>query len=259
MAVSQMQFLFFAVLLLAMTFTSGYFLGKSQQTPQVVTQQQPSQQGQQQAKPQVAMEDIKKLFSKDLIKFGKGDKKLVFVEVSDPSCPFCHVAGGQNKAIGSQMGPQFVLASEGGTYVAPMEEMKKLVKNGKADMVWLYTNGHGNGEMGTKALYCAYEQGKFFEAHDLLMTEKGYELLNTEVKNDTAKSQVVADFFGGVLNKGKLKSCLDSGKYNDRLKTDSSEAQKLGVNGTPGFFINNTNFAGAYSWSDMKATVDAVL
>lgn len=216
---------------------------------------------QQQAAPapvKVELSQIKDLFSKDLIKFGNADSKLIFVEASDPSCPYCHIAGGLNSALNNQVGPQFKLVKDGGTYVAPVIEMKKLVDEGKAAFVWLYFNGHGNGELATKAMYCAYEKGKFWEAHDLLMTEKAYDFINNTVKNDMAQSQKMVDFLKSANIDG-LKACLDSGKYNDRLASDMSLAASLGVSGTPGFFVNENNFAGAYSFKDMESVVTSAL
>lgn len=258
---NQIHFFVFSLLLLGMTFASGYFFGKSKQAAVAgaTTAAPVQQQAQQPTQPQISMETIKGLFSKDLVKFGNGDKKLLMVEVSDPSCPFCHVAGGENKSIGSQMGQQFLLASEGGSYVAPVAEMRKLVDSGKADFVWIYSPGHGNGEMGTKALYCAFDQGKFWQAHDLIMSDAGYNLLNNDIKNDKTKSQQMADFLSKAVDKNKLKNCLDSGKYDARIQSDTALATQLGVQGTPGFFINTTNFAGAYSWTEMKPTADAAL
>lgn len=206
----------------------------------------------------VEISQIKDLFNKDVIKFGNQDSKLIFVEASDPSCPYCHIAGGLNSALNTQVGPQFKLVKDGGTYVAPVIEMKKLVDSGKASFVWLYFNGHGNGELATKALYCAYEKGKFWEAHDLLMTEKGYDFVNETVKNDVAQSGKMVDFLKSA-NVPDLKACLDSGKYDDRLASDMGLAASLGVSGTPGFFVNETNFAGAYSFTDMESVVTSAL
>ena len=56
-----------------------------------------------------------------------------------------------------------------------------------------------------------------------------------------------------------MKTCLDSGKYDSRLSTDESIASGLGINGTPGFYINTVNFAGAYSFKDMQSAVDQAL
>ena len=221
-------------------------------TTTTTTAQQPA------AQPKVDIAQIKDLFKKDLIKFGKEDAKLIFVEASDPSCPYCHVAGGLNGSLNKQVGSQFTLVKDGGTYVAPVPEMKKLVEEGKASFVWMYFNGHGNGEMGTKALYCAYEKGKFWEVHDLLMTSAGYDLLNNTVKNDKAQSGKLADFLKSA-NVPDLKACIDSGKYDDRLASDMTLASGLGVSGTPGFFVNDTNFAGAYSYKDMESVVTSAL
>ena len=214
---------------------------------------------QQPAQIQVSMDQIKKLFGQDLIKFGDGNRNLLFVEVEDPSCPYCHIAAGANKELNAQAGDRFKLVSDGGTYVAPVPEMKKLVDSGQASLVYIYTPGHGSGEMGMKALYCAYEQGRFWQVHDLLYSNEGYNLLNNTIKHDKTKSQQIADFLKSAADTNKLKSCIDSGKYDSRLTSDTQLASSIGVSGTPGFFVNTTNFAGAYSWNDMKAAVDAAL
>lgn len=206
----------------------------------------------------VELSQIKDLFSKDVIKFGNADSKVIFVEASDPSCPYCHIAGGLNPELNKQVGPQFTMVKDGGTYVAPVAEMKKLVDSGKASFVWLYFNGHGNGELATKALYCAYEKGKFWEAHDLLMTNKAYDFINNTVKNDVAQSGKMVDFLKSA-NIPDLKACLDSGKYDARLASDMGLATTLGVSGTPGFFVNENNFAGAYSFKDMESLVTSAL
>ena len=206
----------------------------------------------------VELSQIKDLFSKDVIKFGNADSKVLFVEASDPSCPYCHVAAGLNPTLNTQVGSQFTLVADGGTYIAPVPEMKKLVEEGKASFVWLYFNGHGNGELGSKALYCAYEKGKFWEAHDLLMTSEGYDLLNNTVKNDKAQAGTLTDFLKPAGVDG-LKACLESDKYDERLAADMALGTSLGVAGTPGFFVNENNFAGAYSYKDMESVVSSAL
>lgn len=218
----------------AMAFGMGAMWSKLQTIGQAPQAQQAQQAAQAPAAPKVDIKTIKDLWGRNVIKFGDVNKKNLLVEVADPSCPYCHAAAGLNPELSGQMGPQFKLVADGGTYVAPVLEMKKLVDSGKAAMVWLYTPGHGNGEMGTKALYCAFDAGKFWEAHDKLMTNKGYELLNNTIKNDKTKSQELVDFLG-MQN---LKDCLDSGKYDSRLAEDTQLASSLGVSGTPGFFVN---------------------
>jgi protein-disulfide isomerase len=224
-----------------------------------------------QAAPTITKDQISAfLTGSDWIHFGDTSKSLVFVEVSDPSCPFCHLAGGQDLELNKASGAQFSTTAQGGSYIPPVPEMRKLVDSGKAAFVWLYYPGHGNGEMGTLALYCANEQGKFWEAHDLLMSQAGYQIMNgydqnqqtvkgTVVKNDKTQSGAMADFLKSVADPAKLKACLDSGKYNDRLTSDAAMATKLGLTGTPLFFVNTTAFPGAYSWKDMQQAAQGTL
>ena len=200
----------------------------------------------------VTMDQIKGLFSKNVVKFGDASKKLIIVEIADPSCPWCHVAGGLDPQLYSQMG----VASN---FDAPVPELRKLVDAGKASFVWIFYPGHGNGEMGAKALYCANEVGKFWAVHDLLMSNAGYTLMNTTVQNDKTKSGTVADFLKSAEDPKTMKSCLDSGKYEATLTDDTNLAQTLGITGTPGFFLNTTSFPGAVDYSQMKSAVDAAL
>ena len=91
------------------------------------------------------------------------------------------------------------------------------------------------------------------------MSAKGYDLINNTIKNDKTKSGELAAFLATAVNTSDMKTCLDSGKYDAKLQSDQALAGSLGVTGTPGFFVNTTNFAGAYSFADMKTAVDAAL
>lgn len=208
------------------------------------------------SKPTVSLDTVKGLFGKDIIKFGDASKKVLFVEMADPSCPYCQIAAGLNSTLNTG---QFKLVKDGGTYIAPVAEMKKMIDAGQAAYVYIYYPGHGNGEMGMKALYCANEKGKFWEAHSLLMSSAGYTLMNDTVKNDKTQSQVVANFLKSAVDPSFLKTCLDSGKYDARLASDQELATSLGIQGTPDYYVNATNFPGAVSYTNMKPTVDSAL
>jgi protein-disulfide isomerase len=71
----------------------------------------------------------------------------------------------------------------------------------------------------------------------------------------------LATFLKSAVDLNFMKSCLDSGKYDQRLATDMAIAEPLfpPKGGTPNFFVNNVNFGGAVSWTDMQSTVDAAL
>jgi len=254
--ISQSAVLFAGVVMMAMMGFGGYLYGKVKGLEKSAgTAVAPAAQQQQQPQVTVTKEQLAGLFDGKNITFGKKDSKLVFVEFSDPSCPFCHVAAGKNASLNKQMGQQFILKADGGTYVAPVPEMKKLVDDGKAAMVWVYANGHGNGELGTEALYCANEKGKFWEAHDLLMNSEGYEVLNTTIKNDRTQAAKMADFLKKAVDAKFMETCLKDGKYKERLVTDMDTATKFGFSGTPSFFVNTQNFAGAYSYTEMESLV----
>ncbi|SRR5258708_381679 len=211
------------------------------------------------AAPTITMDQVRGLFTSDHITFGDKNSKLVFTEFSDPSCPYCHIAAGKNPDLNKSAGAQFTLVSQGGTYDPPVEEMRKLVDAGQAAFVWVYSNGHGDGEDGMRALYCANENGKFWQVHDLLMSAAGYDLQNNKIKNDKTQYQALADFLKPAIDPTVMKNCLDSGKYDGKIASDQALSQQFGVNGTPGFFVNTTNFAGAYSYKDMESTVAQVL
>lgn len=248
------------LLLVVAAFFGGFYFSKNigtnsnsaGATPTVAVQQQ-------QAAATINIDQVKALFNENNLVFGNKNSKLLIVEFSDPSCPYCHVAGGKNSALNKQMGAQFLLKADGGTYVAPEPEIKKLVDSGKAGFVWIYANGHGNGELATQALYCANESGKFWQVHEKLMSAEGYEMINTTVKNDKTKSGVLADFLKSAADSTTMKNCLESGKYAGRISSDMALAQQMGFEGTPYFIFNTTKFVGAYSFTDMQATVDAAI
>ncbi len=208
----------------------------------------------------VTQDQIKSLFSNPAaITFGDPNSKLLLVEFSDTSCPYCHVAGGVDGALNTQIGSQFTMVADGGSYVAPVPEFKKLVDQGKAAFAYVYTTGHGNGKLGNQALFCANEKGKFWDAHDLLMNNDGYNLLNDTVQNDVNKASTLADFLSSAVDKSFMTDCLKSGKYSDQIAAGDQLASTFGVSGTPGFFVNTTEFAGAYSFTDMQSAVNSAL
>jgi protein-disulfide isomerase len=203
------------------------------------------------------MDQIKKLFNSQKLVFGDKNAKVLFTEFSDPSCPYCHIAAGKNPELSQQANFQY--KDQGGTYVPPVTEMRNLVDQGKAGYALVYFPGHGNGQLGQEALYCAQEKGKFWDVHDLLMTNDGYNLLNNDVKNDKANSQKLVDFLANAVDPVFLKDCIDSEKYKAQLSKDTTLAQSFGVQGTPGFFVNSTAFNGAYSFTDMESAVKTAL
>jgi len=249
-------YFFFGLILIFNIFLTIKIFNLEKKVTPIITQQQPQEP---QPPKKIKIEDVKKLFTKGFIYFGEPTNKILFVEVSDPSCPFCHIASGVNPKLSAQAGERFKYQSDGGSYIPPVPEIKKLVNQGKASFVFLYSNGHGNGILATQALYCAYEKGKFWEIHDKMMTNEGYNLINEQVKNDKTKIPDLVSFLANEIDSNFLTKCLESGKYEKSLIRDQQLSPSLGFQGTPHFLINTQMFRGAYSFSDMKPVVDKYL
>ncbi len=213
---------------------------------------------------QATLQDVKNVFNQEVIKFGDINSRVLVLEIADPSCPYCHAAAGLDPELNAQIGPNFKLVAQGGTYVAPVPEFRKLLDAGQIAYAYIYFPGHNNGEMGMKALYCANDQGKFWEAHDRLMTNAGYKLLNEQVKNDPAKLATLVNFLKGTVDTSMLSECIKSGKYDSRLNSDIALSEPfssaLGQNfGTPTFYVNEKAFPGAVNYNMIKSTVDSLL
>lgn len=247
------------LLLIVVSFFAGYLFFKVRSLEQAKTTA-PTQQAQQPTPVPVTKDQVKKLFSNGYLYFGDANKKVLFVEISDPSCPYCHIAAGLNSELSGSSG-QFKYVSDGGTYTPPLPEMRKLVDAGQASYVQIFATGHGSGRLGMQAMYCAYSQDpkEFWGVHDLLMSNDGYNLLNNTVKNDKTQIPQLVSFLSGVTDSNNLTECLESGKYEQTLTRDEQLSQTLGFRGTPDFFVNTTNFEGAQDYKAMKPVVDAAL
>ncbi len=192
----------------------------------------------------------------DRIVLGNKNAKNVIIEISDPSCPYCHFAAGLNTDLVAQSGlKQFQTTANGGNYVAPVPEIKKLVESGDVAFVYTFGNGHGNGELAMQALYCAYEQGTFWGVHDKLMTGPAYTLINDTVKNDPKQSSVLTKFLADVTDSAAMQSCLDSQKHAASVARDISENSELSFAGTPHFVVNGKIFRGAVDFSSIKPEI----
>jgi len=99
-----------------------------------------------------------------------------------------------------------------------------------------------------EAARCAGVQGKFWEYHDSLFETK--KLHTTELKQEARALKLDGDRFD---------KCLDSGEQAAVVKKDSDEALKLGLSGTPSFFINNHFMTGSIGYDKLRETVTLAL
>jgi len=93
---------------------------------------------------------------------------------------------------------------------------------------------------------CAEEQGKFWEYRDLLY--KNAPAANPE--------QLIAYASQLGLDSTDFRKCLDSSKFKAVVQRDEGEANRLGIQGTPAFFINGQLLSGAQPESEFARIID---
>lgn len=242
---------FFAIIIGAILVGGAIVLTKSMPSAQAPQNQQAAQQ-----KPSdtpITADIYKTFITEDRIVLGNKNSKNVVIEVSDPSCPFCHFASGKNPDLVKQTGRTDYLSTEfGGTYLAPVTEFEKLSKSGDIAYIFSYGNGHGNGRLASEALYCAYERDGFWPVHDKLMSGPGYTMINDTIQNDRTKSAALAKFLASEIDEKFMTECLTSAKYESRIDRDVAENSKLQFSGTPHFVINGNIVRGAADFPSMK-------
>jgi protein-disulfide isomerase len=107
---------------------------------------------------------------------------------------------------------------------------------------------HANAQKAAEAAHCAGVQGKFWEYHDRLFEVKQYAV-------DALKQHAQAL----SLDQPAFDRCLDSGTQAQRVKAHVSEAQSIGLPGTPGFFINGRFLYGAVDYQTLRQAIDEEL
>lgn len=142
---------------------------------------------------------------------GKADAPVTIVEFTDYQCPFCK---------------RFATSTQG-------EIIKNYIDQGKVKYVlreFPLKSIHHNAEKLAQAALCAGDQGKYWEMHDRFF--KG-------AKKPDPKD-LSEDIAALKLNAKTFNTCLDSDKYAKKIAADISDGMKLGVRGTPSFFLGKS-------------------
>ena len=147
---------------------------------------------------------------------------VTIVEFSDFQCPFCRKAYAVVKEVLSN--------HEGQVKVAYRDFPLRQI--------------HPQAQIAAEAGRCAMEQGKFWQYHDRL-----FENQNKLDEHAT----------GLGLNPKQFETCLDSGKYSAQIEEDVQAGNRLGVTGTPAFFINGVLVSGAQPASVFENRIAAEL
>ncbi len=176
---------------------------------------------------------------------GNKNAKLTMVEFSDYECPFC-------KRYFDQTFSQV---------------KKEYIDTGKVKLVYrdLPLSFHQNAHKEAQAAECAREQGGdavYFKYHD--------EIFKRTTSNGTGLAldqlPVIANDLG--LSGDALQTCLDAEKYKAEVDKDLADANSVGANATPTFFvgkstangiIEGTPVVGAQPFSVFEAIIDKQL
>ena len=104
---------------------------------------------------------------------------------------------------------------------------------------------HPAAQLAHQAALAAGEQGKFWEMHDLLFADQS-SLTRARVEQLAAKLGLDAARFGRDL---------DSERVKQTIAADRAEGERLGVQGTPTFFVNGRAYSGARSIEELRKLV----
>jgi protein-disulfide isomerase len=157
-----------------------------------------------------------------------GDKAPVtIVEFSDFHCPFCKQVVSTLAKLESQYGDKVKLAFRD----FPIDSL------------------HPGASQAHEAARCADEQGKFWAYHDKLFA--------SPLKSSPEIFKGFAKEVG--LEPVAFETCLSRGKHQAAIKKDIDDEQRLGVAGTPAFFINGRLFTGAQPLEAFARVIDEEL
>ena len=95
----------------------------------------------------------------------------------------------------------------------------------------------------------AHRQGKFWEMHDLIFANQK-EMSPEKYMEWAGQIGLDVELFKRDLASEEVKKAVDD---------DAAEAARMGITGTPGFFINGRFLRGAKPFEDFKELIDEEL
>ncbi len=154
---------------------------------------------------------------------GDPDAKVAVVEFSDFQCPFCSRAVGTLDQIAQAYG----------------DKVRIVFKHMPLGM-------HPKAPAAHAAAEAAHRQGKFWPMHDKIFADQA--AMSPEKYREYARE------IG--LDLARFDRDVADAKVKQRIDADAAEAARLGVSGTPSFFVNGRYLSGAVPFETIKVLLD---
>jgi len=156
---------------------------------------------------------------------GAENPQVTLVEFADYECPYCQKVATDLKKLAADFGDKMAFTYK--DYPLPM---------------------HARAEKAAEAARCASKQNKFWEFHDSLFRSRELDVAELKAQARTLK-----------LDGEQFDKCLDSGEVAAEVDKDRKEGNRLGINGTPSFFINGHYLSGALDYAALRQVVEQQL
>jgi protein-disulfide isomerase len=157
---------------------------------------------------------------------GNPDAAVTVVEFTDYQCPNCAAAHPVIERLVSEYG----------------DRVRFVVRDFPLNTI------HADAQKAAEAAEAAREQGKYWDFVAILF--------HNQSSLSPAQLKQYAQVLG--LDVAKFSAALDSGKFADKIQRDVNDGQKVGVNGTPAFFVNGKRTTDG-SYDTLKAALEAAL
>jgi protein-disulfide isomerase len=108
---------------------------------------------------------------------------------------------------------------------------------------------HPQAQKAAEAAHCAGDQDKYWQMHEKLFA-------NQKALQPSALKGYAKDL---GLDQAKFDKCLDSGDKAKLVEANKAAGQKVGVTGTPAFFVNGYQLTGAQPFEEFKSLIDQEL
>ena len=157
--------------------------------------------------------------------------KAVLVEYSDFQCPACRIYYPLVKQLRTDLGDKLI-------FVYKHFPLKK----------------HRNADAAARAAEAAGLQGKFDEMENVLFNGQ-----DEWADSDQALLLFTAYAISFGLDKERFSADMDSEAIKNKVNGDYQEGIRLGINGTPTFFLNGRKITNPGNYDDFKLLVEKAL